>query len=178
MFFFSFFLSLSENNRAPLQRSRSRQNVNASSVAAKAPPAKESRNESEGHPSAARAKASAWSESGRRYRNTPGHGCGLDRERVVEKEVEYEAAAPALQYSSSGAAVSSCDTNGESDVEALLAKLRALWVLFSYYWNSVHHIWCVSACTAKHALNVSRTFSWYFPLLLSFFFFLQKGNYL
>ncbi|KAM9764946.1 protein diaphanous homolog 3-like [Menidia menidia] len=116
-----------ENNRAPLQRSRSRQNVNASLMAAKAPPAKEAHNESEGHPSAARAKASACSESGRRYRNTPGHSCPPDRERVVEreaiklaeKEVEGEAEA---RHSSS----SSCDSKGESDVEALLARLRAL----------------------------------------------------
>lgn len=101
----------------------------------KAPPAKEAHNESEGHPSAAaRAKAAACSESGRRYRITPGHSYGLDRERVVEretfklmaKEMGVEAEPPAFQPSSAGATVSSCSTNGESDVEALLAKLRAL----------------------------------------------------
>lgn len=100
----------------------------------KAPPAKEARNESEDHPSAARAKAAACSESGRRYRNAPGHSYWLDRERVVEremvkptgKEMEVEAEHPAFHPSTTGAAVSSCSTNGESDVEALLAKLRAL----------------------------------------------------
>ncbi|XP_054869567.1 protein diaphanous homolog 3-like isoform X2 [Amphiprion ocellaris] len=122
-----------ENNKAPLQRSRSRQNINANSAAAKAPPAKEAHNESEGHPSAARAKASACSEPGRRNRNIPGYSYGLNRERVVEaemvkvteKEPEVEADTPASQPSS-GPAVSSCGTNGESDVEALLARLRAL----------------------------------------------------
>ncbi|XP_039988200.1 protein diaphanous homolog 3-like isoform X2 [Xiphias gladius] len=123
-----------ENNKAPLQRSRSRQNINVGSAVVKASPAKEAHNESEGHPSAARAKAAVCAESGSRYRNTPGHRYGLDRERVVEretvklseKEVEVEAQPPAFQPSSTGAAVSSCSTNGESDVEALLAKLRAL----------------------------------------------------
>ncbi|XP_041847658.1 protein diaphanous homolog 3-like isoform X2 [Melanotaenia boesemani] len=125
---------VNHENKAPLQRSRSRQNVNASSAVAKAPPAKEARNESEGHPSAARIKASASSESGRRNRNAPGHVYGLDRERVVEremvrvmeKETDVDEEAPAFQPSSSGPAVSSCDANGEADVEALLAKLRAL----------------------------------------------------
>ncbi|XP_069030600.1 protein diaphanous homolog 3-like [Embiotoca jacksoni] len=123
-----------ENNKAPLQRSRSRQNINASSAAVKAPPAKEAHNECESHPSAARAKASACSEPGRRYRNIPSHSYGQDRERVVErepvklreKEVRVEAETPAFQPPSSGPAVSSRGTIGESDVEALLAKLRAL----------------------------------------------------
>ncbi|XP_073319852.1 protein diaphanous homolog 3-like [Pagrus major] len=124
-----------ENNKAPLQRSRSRQNINVGSAVVKAPPAKEALNESEGHPSAARSKAAACSESGRRYRNPPGHSYWLDRERVVErvtvkpneKETEVEAQPPAFQPASTSAAVSSsCGTNGESDVEALLAKLRAL----------------------------------------------------
>ena len=100
----------------------------------KAPPAKEALNESEGHPSAGRSKVAACSESGRRYRNPPGHSCWLDRERVVEreavrpteKEVEVEAEPPAFQPTSTVAAVSSYSTNGEADVEALLAKLRAL----------------------------------------------------
>ncbi|XP_051234218.1 protein diaphanous homolog 3-like isoform X3 [Dicentrarchus labrax] len=123
-----------ENNKAPLQRSRSRQNINAGSAVVKAPPAKEAHNESEGHPSAARSKAAACTESGRRHRNPPGHSYWLDRERVVEremvkpteKEMEVEAEPPAFQPTSTVAAVSSCSTNGESDVEALLAKLRAL----------------------------------------------------
>ncbi|TKS69681.1 hypothetical protein D9C73_003748 [Collichthys lucidus] len=123
-----------ENNKAPLQRSRSRQNINAGSAVVKAPPAKETHNESESHPSAARSKAAACLESGRRYRNPPGHSHWLDRERVVErqavkpteKEMEVEAEPPTFQTTSTGAVVSSCSTNGESDVEALLAKLRAL----------------------------------------------------
>ncbi|XP_031162100.1 protein diaphanous homolog 3 isoform X6 [Sander lucioperca] len=123
-----------ENNKAPLQRSRSRQNINLGSAVVKAPPTKEAHNESEGHPSAARTKAAACSESGRRYRNTPSHSHWLDRERVVEREtvkltenkMEVEAEPPAFQPSSTAAAVSSCSSNGESDLEALLAKLRAL----------------------------------------------------
>ncbi|XP_029282034.1 protein diaphanous homolog 3-like isoform X2 [Cottoperca gobio] len=123
-----------ENNKAPLQRSRSRQNINLGSAVAKALPAKEAHNEFEGHPSAARAKAAAGSEPGRRYRNTPGHSQWLNRERVferekvkpTEKEMEVETDPPAFQPSSTANAVSSCSTNGESDVEALLAKLRAL----------------------------------------------------
>ncbi|KAL7406367.1 hypothetical protein ABVT39_018740 [Epinephelus coioides] len=123
-----------ENNKAPLQRSRSRQNINLGSAVVKAPPAKEAHNESEGHPSTARAKTAACSESGRRYRNTPGHSHWQDRERVVEREtvkstggeMEVKAEPLASQASSTGAAVSSCSANGESDVEALLAKLRAL----------------------------------------------------
>ncbi|XP_074470746.1 protein diaphanous homolog 3-like isoform X2 [Sebastes fasciatus] len=123
-----------ENIKAPLQRSRSRQNINLGSAVVKAAPAKEAHNESEGHPSAARAKAAACSESGRRYRNAPGQSHWLDRERVVERETikptekmtEVEAEVPASQPSSTGAAVSSCSTNGESDLEALLARLRAL----------------------------------------------------
>lgn len=97
-------------------------------AAAKASSAKESRNESEGHPSAARSQASSSLESGRRNRNPPGHSYGLERERVVEREVlkgsKKEVEAEALQPSSS--AVSSINANGEPDVEALLAKLRAL----------------------------------------------------
>ncbi|XP_062417701.1 protein diaphanous homolog 3-like isoform X1 [Pungitius pungitius] len=109
-----------ENNKAPLQRSRSRQNINAGSAAVKAPRAREAHNESEGHPS----RAAACAESGRRCKNTAGGGHWLDRERVVERarvkpperqtEVQAEAAA--------------CQTpaDGESDLEALLARLRAL----------------------------------------------------
>lgn len=129
-----FYFLLTENNRTPLQRSRSRQNINASSAVVKASHANEAHNEPEGHPSAARSKVAVCSESGRRYRNPPGHSSWLDRERVIEKEtvrvaekkMEIETEPPAFQVTSSGAAVSSCSTNGESDVEALLAKLRAL----------------------------------------------------
>lgn len=135
----------------------------------KAPLAKEAFNESEGHPSTARSKAAACSESGRRYRNPPGHSYWLDRERVVEKvpvkpiekEMEVEAQPPAFQPTSTGAAVSSsCGSNGESDVEALLAKLRALWGSFSHYlWNCIHiqHKYIQYNCThiLQHALNVN-----------------------
>ncbi|XP_041639883.1 protein diaphanous homolog 3-like isoform X2 [Cheilinus undulatus] len=123
-----------ENNKAPLQRSRSRQNINAGSAAVKAHAAKEAHNETEGHPSAARDKAAAGTESGRRYRNHAANSCWLDRERVVEremlkpteKEVEVEDEPEVFQSASTSAAVSSYSTNGESDVETLLAKLRAL----------------------------------------------------
>lgn len=64
-------------------------------------------------------------------------GYGPDRERVVvverelvrvtEREREVDVSEPpVVQMLSSGAAVGSCSTNGESDVEALLARLRAL----------------------------------------------------
>ncbi|XP_068435700.1 protein diaphanous homolog 3-like isoform X2 [Clinocottus analis] len=123
-----------ENHKAPLQRSRSRQNINLGSAVVKAPPAKEAHNESEGHPSASRTKAAACSESGRKYKNTPGLSHWLDRERVVEretarpleKEKEVEAEPPAFRPPPAGVAVSERSTNGESDLEALLAKLRAL----------------------------------------------------
>ncbi|KAM3626177.1 uncharacterized protein V6R79_024140 [Siganus canaliculatus] len=116
-----------ENNKAPLQRSRSRQNINAGSSLPKAPAAKEGQNEREGHPSAARSRAAVCSEPGSRYRNPTGHISCLDRERVVErelvmaaeKEVEADAELPAFQ-------MTSCGANGESDVETLLARLRAL----------------------------------------------------
>ncbi|KAM9861067.1 protein diaphanous homolog 3-like [Aulostomus maculatus] len=117
-----------ENNKAPFQRSRSRQNINVASAAGKAPPAKEAHQESEGLPCAgAQAKAAVCSESGRRYRNAPGHSYGLGRERVVEREmvklIQTDVECPAVQPSPA-ATTSSC--NGESDVEALLARLRAL----------------------------------------------------
>ncbi|KAK5874149.1 hypothetical protein PBY51_019122 [Eleginops maclovinus] len=103
--------------------------MNLGSAVIKAPPPKEDHNESDGHPSSARAK-----ESGRRYRNNPAQSHWLDRERVVdretvkktEKEMEVVKEPPSRKLSSTDAAVNSCSTNGESDVEALLAKLRAL----------------------------------------------------
>lgn len=96
--------------------------------------ANEAHNEPEGLPSAARSKVAVSSESGRRYRNPLDHSSWLERERVMErgtvkaakKEMEVKADPPAFQLTSVGTAVSSCSTNGESDVEALLAKLRAL----------------------------------------------------
>ncbi|XP_055363407.1 protein diaphanous homolog 3-like isoform X2 [Betta splendens] len=125
---------VNHDNKAPLQRSRSRQNINVGSAAVKAPPAKEVHIQPEAHPSAARAKTAACTELGRRSGNAPGPGYGPDRERAIERERETpkrrekEAGAepPCFQPSSTGAGVSSCGTNGESDVEALLAKLRAL----------------------------------------------------
>lgn len=84
------------------------------------------RNESEGYPSVARAKASACSEVGQKYKNTPGNSRGLDRERAADREVvklaerkpEMKVESPVLQ--------TAADANGEPDVEALLARLRAL----------------------------------------------------
>lgn len=90
--------------------------------------ANEARNEAEGQQAASQPKVAPCSESGRRYRNPAGHSSWLERERVLDKEtvkaVESEPAA--FQPTSGDAALSSCSTNGESDVEALLAKLRAL----------------------------------------------------
>ncbi len=89
-FFFSLPpISPAENMRAPLQRSRSRQNINFNST--RAPTAKEPHYESEPHPSAA---------------HRPTHR----PEREKEKEQT-----PTL-----------CSSNGDPDVEALLARLRAL----------------------------------------------------
>nr|XP_057944944.1 protein diaphanous homolog 3-like [Doryrhamphus excisus] len=112
-----------ENKKAPIQRSRSRQNVNACSTGVKAPPTKES----DGHvASAIGDKAVVCSESAHRYRNTPGHSKGPERERVLEKVVPKptEIDQRASQPCSTGAAVSG--TTAESDIEALLAKLKAL----------------------------------------------------
>ncbi|XP_026130805.1 protein diaphanous homolog 3-like [Carassius auratus] len=78
-----------ENMKAPLQRSRSRQNINFNST--RSPTAKEPHYESEPHPSAA---------------HRPTHR----PEREKEKE-----RTPTL-----------CSSNGDTDVEALLARLRAL----------------------------------------------------
>lgn len=52
----------------------------------------------------------------------------MDREKVLEKEMVKAAdSEPASFRPPSGdTAVAGCNTNGESDVEALLAKLRAL----------------------------------------------------
>lgn len=130
---------LTENNRPPLQRSRSRQNVNAGSEAAKAARTNEAQSEPEARQSAAPSKVAPCSEAGRRYRNPlAGHTSWQERERVIERglvkaaerererETEVGAEPPAFQPTSAGAAVSSCSANGESDVEALLARLRAL----------------------------------------------------
>ncbi|XP_068603657.1 protein diaphanous homolog 3-like [Brachionichthys hirsutus] len=117
-----------ENNRTPLQRSRSRQNINVGSAVVKTPHANKANKQSEGHQSA------ACSESGRRCRNPPGVSSWLGSERLIEremvkppekvKEIEVEAVPP---LPVTGAALGGCSTNEENeDVEVLLAKLRAL----------------------------------------------------
>ncbi|XP_060797730.1 protein diaphanous homolog 3 isoform X2 [Neoarius graeffei] len=88
-----------ENTKVPLQRSRSRQNINFSS--ARAPTSKEAHYESEAHSSAAR-------RSAHRPEREP------EKERARERESEKEKSP------------SSCSAHGETDVEALLARLRAL----------------------------------------------------
>lgn len=111
-----------ENNKAPLQRSRSRQNINAGPEAVRATaPFKEAHNETEGHPSTGRAKA----EAGRRNKHPP----GPDRERAIDREVikgvERERqveAEPAVIQTTPAVTIGS----GDTDVEALLARLRAL----------------------------------------------------
>lgn len=86
-----------ENMKASLQRSRSRQNINLNST--RAPTAKEPHYESEPHPSAA---------------HKPTHRPEREKEKAKEREKEKEQT-PML-----------CSSNGDSDVEALLARLRAL----------------------------------------------------
>ncbi|XP_056134273.1 protein diaphanous homolog 3 [Lampris incognitus] len=127
-----------ENTKSPLQRSRSRQNINVGSVAVKGPPAKEAHYEAEGYPSAARGKAAARTEPTQRHRQTPGHSQAPERERAagtterekrIDSDVEVAAKPPTSQSSSSSigsTATGGGGTNGESDVEALLARLRAL----------------------------------------------------
>ncbi|XP_077442860.1 protein diaphanous homolog 3-like isoform X2 [Stigmatopora argus] len=118
-----------ENKTAPLLRTRSRLNVNARSVVEKAPPKKE--NESQAA-SAAPSKVAVCSQRVSKDRNPPGRCLGSESEIVllrkehistdIKKSIESELLAS--QPSSTGSIV--CSTNGESDVEALLAKLRAL----------------------------------------------------
>lgn len=90
-----------ENMKAPLQRSRSRQNINFSST--RAPTAKEPHYESEAHSSAAH-----------RATHRPDRESEKDKEKVREREKEKEQPPPL------------CSSNGDTDVEALLARLRAL----------------------------------------------------
>ncbi|XP_068173739.1 protein diaphanous homolog 3-like [Antennarius striatus] len=121
------------NNRAPLQRSHSRQNINMGSAVVKTPHANKANKESEDHQSVTRSKVAACSELSRRCRNPTGVSSWPDRERVMEREMvkppekvkdmEGEAESPSTVTS---AALSACNSNGETDVEALLAKLRAL----------------------------------------------------
>lgn len=93
--------SPAENMKAPLQRSRSRQNINFSST--RAPTAKEPHYESEAHSSAAH-----------RATHRPDKEREKDKEKAREREKEKEQT-PQL-----------CSSNGDTDVEALLARLRAL----------------------------------------------------
>uniref|UniRef100_A0A8C1J1E5 Diaphanous-related formin 3 n=1 Tax=Cyprinus carpio TaxID=7962 RepID=A0A8C1J1E5_CYPCA len=86
-----------ENMKAPLQRSRSRQNINFNST--RAPTAKEPHYKSEPHPSAA-------------HRLTHRPEGEIEKARAREKEKEQT---PTL-----------CSSSGDTDVEALLARLRAL----------------------------------------------------
>ncbi|XP_051957573.1 protein diaphanous homolog 3 [Xyrauchen texanus] len=88
-----------ENTKVPLQRSRSRQNINFSST--RAPTAKEPHYESEPHPSAA-------------HRPTHRPDREKEKEKARERDKEKEQT-PQL-----------CSSNGDTDVEALLARLRAL----------------------------------------------------
>ncbi|KAA0707585.1 Protein diaphanous -like protein 3 [Triplophysa tibetana] len=90
-----------ENMKAPLQRSRSRQNINFSST--RAPTAKEPHYEGEAHSSAAH-RATHRADKEREK----------DKEKAREREKEKEQT-PQL-----------CSSNGDTDVEALLARLRAL----------------------------------------------------
>ncbi|XP_051528152.1 LOW QUALITY PROTEIN: protein diaphanous homolog 3 [Myxocyprinus asiaticus] len=88
-----------ENMKVPLQRSRSRQNINFSST--RAPTAKEPHYESEPHPSVA-------------HRPTHRPDREKEKEKARERDKEKEQT-PQL-----------CSSNGDTDVEALLARLRAL----------------------------------------------------
>lgn len=85
--------------------------------------------EPEGRPPA------AGPEPARRYRNPAANSCWQDRERVIERrmvkaaEPEVEAEPPAFPPTPAAAATNAaggCGANGVSDVETLLAKLRAL----------------------------------------------------
>lgn len=93
--------SPAENMKAPLQRSRSRQNINFSST--RAPTAKEPHYESEAHSSTAH-----------RATHRPDREREKDKEKAREREKEKEQTPPL------------CSSNGDTDVEALLARLRAL----------------------------------------------------
>ncbi|XP_077375711.1 protein diaphanous homolog 3-like isoform X2 [Festucalex cinctus] len=118
-----------ENKKATLLRSRSRLNANTSSAAVKSPPTKESDTQAA---STAAAKAALCSDTGHQYRITPGHTYGSESEQVLVREDSKPAEIKkgdegeplAVQTSSTAAVVSSA--SGESDLEALLAKLRAL----------------------------------------------------
>ncbi|KAM9825531.1 protein diaphanous homolog 3-like isoform 3-T3 [Syngnathus typhle] len=118
-----------ENKKAILLRSRSRQDVHAVSAAAKAPPTKESDSQAA---AAAPFKSALRSDTAHRYKNTQGHTYASESERAAVREdpkpIEIkrrdEGEPLASQTPSSGAVRSSAGS--QSDVQALLAKLRAL----------------------------------------------------
>ncbi|KAJ8387280.1 hypothetical protein AAFF_G00159030 [Aldrovandia affinis] len=101
-----------ENQKTPLQRSRSRQNINFPS--SRGPIGPDLNYEADPHSSAAHGKASA------RREGRGGAGRERDRERERDGERERE-----REREREGQPVV-CPSNGESDVEALLARLRAL----------------------------------------------------
>lgn len=97
-------------------------------MAVKVSHANEACNEAEGQQSASQPKATVCSEPVPRYRNPTGHSSRMDREGVLEKEMAKAAGSEPAAFppASRDAAVGSSCTSAESDVEALLAKLRAL----------------------------------------------------
>ncbi|XP_066503725.1 protein diaphanous homolog 3 isoform X4 [Hoplias malabaricus] len=104
-----------ENTRVPLQRSRSRQNINFSS--ARAPAAREAHYENETHPSAAR----------RGVAHRPDRDRDRERERAErEREKDKEKERARDQESEKEQTPPGHSANGDADVEALLARLRAL----------------------------------------------------
>ncbi|KAG5833720.1 hypothetical protein ANANG_G00278860 [Anguilla anguilla] len=103
-----------ENQKTPLQRSRSRQNINFNST--RAPIAKDLNYELDPHSSAARGKAPA-----RRQNHS---GAGREAEREADREGQSAAETQCEREGEAQPAV--CPANGESDVETLLARLRAL----------------------------------------------------
>ncbi|XP_064876726.1 protein diaphanous homolog 3-like [Oncorhynchus nerka] len=133
-----------ENTKTPLQRSRSRQNINVSTASVMGAAArgqrglastKEARYDTEGHPPNATGSATARSRGPLR-REPGGHKpittTGMDRDTGMERGRENERGMGRGREKEREVEVesesSSCpsNTNGDSDVEALLARLRAL----------------------------------------------------
>ncbi|XP_049321704.1 protein diaphanous homolog 3 isoform X2 [Astyanax mexicanus] len=124
-----------DNTKVLLQRSRSRQNINFSS--ARAPAAREAHYENEAHPSAARRAAPAHRPDREREREREKEKereRERDRERTRERERERERERTRErererardQESEKEQTPPGCSANGDTDVEALLARLRAL----------------------------------------------------
>ncbi|KAJ8252937.1 hypothetical protein GJAV_G00207340 [Gymnothorax javanicus] len=103
-----------ENQKTPLQRSRSRQNINFNST--RAPIAKDLNYEADPHSSAASSKAP--------MRGGRLSGPSRETEREREKERERGVGRDGERENEGQSAVG--PSSGESDVEALLARLRAL----------------------------------------------------